>query len=94
MNTIHNLGIRQFTDIILLDILSGKVYPNHVAIILHVALLLHSKGIPPDPRPVGQDEPHITPAKPSQRLGESRKSAQDNTAALHIPPGKGEHAGI
>jgi len=41
MNTIQNLCLMQKYDGILLDILFGKVYENHVAINLHVAWLIH-----------------------------------------------------
>lgn len=44
MNTIHNLGFIQKNDDILLDILPGKVYAKNVAIDLHVALLIQSRG--------------------------------------------------
>lgn len=55
MNTIHNFGLMQKYDDILLDILSGKVYAKYVAIFLHVVLLIHYMAKQPDPHLAGYD---------------------------------------
>jgi len=72
MNTIQNLCLVQKYDGILLDILFGKVYENHVAIKLHVAWLIHLGRRKLNPRIAAYDEPRIGYVKTSHWLRESR----------------------